>query len=92
MITEKICNKVADYLENNQGYSLFDERDKNGFWVEEYVSEHKWKDIFEMMQDYADWELKRKVKSLGKITSKYGHEFYENIEVIFLLDELLKNE
>lgn len=33
------------------GYSL--DFDKDGFWAEDWIQEHKWVDIFELMSQYA---------------------------------------
>jgi len=47
---EKLYNRIADYFDS-VGYEF--ERDEDGFWFEEYVKDHKWKDIFELMEKYA---------------------------------------
>lgn len=41
---------VIKFLEQ-RGYEF--EKDKDGFWFEEYMTDHKWKWVFELMEDYA---------------------------------------
>ena len=50
MKDEQIYNNIADWLERTCGYEF--EKDADGFWFEEEVTEHKWKDIFILMWDY----------------------------------------
>ena len=47
---KQIYNNIADWLERTCGYDF--EKDADGFWFEEEVKEHKWKDIFILMWDY----------------------------------------
>lgn len=41
----------------SNGYSI--DFDKYGLWAEDYVEEHRWKDIFEMMMQYASEEIEK---------------------------------
>jgi len=57
---------------NSKGYDLDLEDD---FWMEHFVSEHKWRDVIELINDYAD-EHVPKEQLLGNPCKhyKYGHD------------------
>lgn len=46
---EETYQKMGEWL-NSKGYDL--DLDEDGFWFEDYISEHKWKDIFDLMLDF----------------------------------------
>ena len=48
---EEKYKEIGHWL-SRQGYEF--EFDKDGFWFEEYITEHKWKDVFEMMHKYVE--------------------------------------
>jgi len=49
-LDEGTIHNVAEWMEK-RGYSF--DKDKDGFWFEEYVQEHRWCEVFELMVDYA---------------------------------------
>lgn len=48
----KMYEQMADWMET-QGY-YFD-RDPDGFWWEAEATEHRFKDIFELLYEYGEW-------------------------------------
>lgn len=50
--------KAAEYL-NSVGY-CHDFADQ--LWMEDYVLDHKWRDVLELMDDYANYKLQNKDK------------------------------
>lgn len=58
------------------GYSL--DFDKDGLWAEDWIQEHKWNDIFELMSQYAserEAKWRELVNTLNKI-SNVDYEYY----------------
>jgi hypothetical protein len=56
-LDDKVIYEVADWMEDH-GYQF--DRDRDGFWFEEEITEHRLCDIMELMVDYAEY-----VKSKG---------------------------
>jgi len=48
---------ISKWMEETQGYGF--QKDPDGFWFEEYLTEHKWKDVFELMQKYAEYVVSK---------------------------------
>lgn len=69
---------------NDLGFD-FDMRD--GLWMEDTVSDHKWIDVFELMSDYADYKLKTmgpplnlKQASLSKTITEHVYEIAKDVK------------
>jgi hypothetical protein len=60
---EVMYKRLADYLVST-GYDF--EFDSDGFWFEEYVDDHKWKDVFELMEEYSQHQIKLLLEDLLK--------------------------
>ena len=50
MTRDKEYYKIGEWLKT-QGYEI---NLKDDLWFEDYVQDHKWKDIFDLMLDYYD--------------------------------------
>lgn len=55
--------RIADWLEA-QGYSF--RRDPDGFWFEDYVDDHRWSDVMELMDKYSKHVLAHKESPDGR--------------------------
>ena len=65
-MTEEQINDLKQFLQK-QGYSI--DFDEDGLWTEDYVSEHRWKDVFELMEEYHN-QFKKELKIHGSIISE----------------------
>jgi len=77
---EKKLQEIGKWLVREQGYSL-DLTDQ--LWMEDYIGEHKFRDLVELLDDYSLSQLSEKESEINKykeyykILQEHGHDIID---------------